>query len=483
MEKDRGALRLFACDALATRAGLQIGMTLAEARARLPALLTREADPLADVQALRALAGTCERFTPLVALRGTDGLMLDTTGCDHLFGGEEPLALAIKRLMRRLGFATRVALAVTPEAAWALARYTKGVNAPNAAETERLTRALPLTALEADTATTLALRRAGFTRIADLADRPSSVLSARFGQALADSLARLLGREDIRITPLRPAPPVSHERLFAEPLGDQESLLAALADLIAQACVTLEARGQGGRAFEALLFRADGRVQSLALRTAEPSRDSEALLRLFRLRLDTLADPLDPGFGFDALRLSVRVSEPLTARQPGLDRAAGSGPPEGEALAALIDRLLVRFGPDQVSRFAEHDSHDPARAGAIVSVLAPKAAGFPLPVEEDDPPTRPLTLFSPPQPVEVIAEVPDGPPLRFRWRRMLHEVTRAEGPERIAPEWWRHRGQARPARDYYRIEDREGRRFWLFREGLFGEEGPQPRWFIHGLFA
>jgi len=232
--------------------------------------------------------------------------------------------------------------------------------------------------------------------------------------------------------------------------------------------------------------------------TARPSRDSRALRRLYRERLDTLADPVDPGFGFDLVRLAVLRAEPLTPAQVSLDGRAV----EEEEVAALIDRLAVRLGRERVLRFLERDTHDPARASTLVPAADPPAIPYarrPAPARAEGRP-RPLTLFDPPQPIEALAEVPDGPPLRFRWRRVVHEVARAEGPERIAPEWWRDwrpMGEGAPTRDYYRVENREGRRFWLFRAGLYergwapgrepapGHEeriSDAPRWFVHGLF-
>jgi protein ImuB len=200
---------------------------------------------------------------------------------------------------------------------------------------------------------------------------------------------------------------------------------------------------------------------------------------LLALKLETLTDPLDPGFGFDALRLGVLRAEPLPEEQVSLEgKAAGE-----TDVAALVDRLVARFGRERVLRFVAHETHDPRRIAACVPV-ASKAGSQPWPAPEPaHPPARPLTLFKPPQPIETLSELPDGPPLLFRWRRALHEVARAEGPERIAPEWWRGENCAPATRDYYRIEDALGRRFWIFREGLYEHGHRRPRWFLHGLFA
>jgi protein ImuB len=243
-------------------------------------------------------------------------------------------------------------------------------------------------------------------------------------------------------------------------------------------CDVLERRGSGGRRFACHFFRSDGIVRRLGVETSAPCRNVEAILRLFRLKMETLADPLDPGFGFDAMRLAVSVVEPIAPLQSSLD-----GKAEDETtISDLVDRLVVRFGRDRVLQFAIRDTHDPVRAGGIKPAIASSAPGLWPGPDPGEPPLRPIQLFTPPQPIEVLAEVPDAPPLRFRWRRVLHEIARAEGPERIAPDWWLGDGMAPATRDYYRIEDAEGRRFWVFREGLYGEDA-RPRWFMHGLFA
>lgn len=481
VEKARGALRIAALDAVATGLGLRIGMPLAEARALLPDIATAETAPEADAVSLRACAAACEMFTPLVALRGGEGLVLDITGCAHLFGGEAGLGNRARRRLDQLGLSTQAAIAGTPEAAWALARYRRSTIAAPGDE-ERLTRALPITALDHDTGTTLALSRAGFRTLGDLADRPSHLLSARFGEGLVAALRRILGQEDIRITPQRTPPEVMAEKHFPEPLGAMESLLGVLAVLAGDIMHRLEQRGTGGRAFEASFFRADGAVRHLILETAQGTRDAASLMRLVRLRIEALADPLDPGFGFDALRLAVTRSEPLHAAQQALTGGSAARD-EARNVANLVDRLVARFGRESVQRFIARDTHDPVLAGGMVPYFSDVASASWPEAEPGQPPLRPLTLFPHPQWIEVMAEVPDSPPLRFRWRRLLHEVARAEGPERIAPEWWYEGSTAPATRDYYRVEDASGHRFWIFREGLYEDTNARPRWFLHGLFA
>ncbi len=478
VDKDRGALRIAALNRAATAANLRIGMSLTDARAWIPDLRVEEAGPQADADLLSDCAAAAEMFTPLVALDGDDGLMLDITGCAHLFGGEAGFTAEVHRRFRRLGLATRVTIAGTPDAAHAFVRFSQADIVAPGGEAD-VARGLPVSALGTNAETLVALTRAGLKTLGDLADRPSRILSARFGPDMAVRLDRILGRDDIRIVSLRPAPDFLAERHFPEPLGAMEGLLAVLGSLAGDLDVALERNGRGGRVFEAVFFRSDGGVRRVRIELAQASRDAATLMRLLRLKLETLADPLDPGFGFDALRLAVLASEPLAPVQRRFD---GSHAEEG-ALTDLVDRLVTRFGRDQVLRFVARDTHDPVRAGASQPVLAKAGAVAWQPAEPGQPPARPLTLFDPPQWIETLAEVPDGPPLRFRWRRVLHDVARAEGPERIAPEWWQEGAAAPATRDYYRIEDGNGRRFWVFREGFYDDSTARPRWFLHGLFA
>ncbi|RFC69302.1 DNA polymerase Y family protein [Mesorhizobium denitrificans] len=476
-DKEHGALKIVAGDERALALGLVSGMTLADARARVPSIRVLPVDEAADGRLVKRLALACEMFTPLVALDPPHGLMLDVTGCAHLFGGEEGLCKRVRQLLVRVGIKVKMSLAGTPDAARALARFGKSVIVLPGME-RRAVATLPIAALEARNETTVSLSRAGLKSIGDVSARPLKVLAARFGQPMVDRLKRILGEEDIRITPLRAPPDCIAERQFAEPIGEIDSILSVLSGLAREASVMLERRGLGGRLFEASFFRSDGIVRRLHVETAGSARDPDSILRLLRLKIETLADPLDPGFGFDLVRLSVLQVEAFRQPQKSLD-----GQQQDEsAVAMLVDRLVARQGSGKVLRCVARDSHDPELASGFVPVGSPVvSAEWPEP-EKTAPPARPLTLFEPPQTIEAMAEVPDGAPVRFRWRRVLHEVARAEGPERIAAEWW-HGEHSRPTRDYYRVEDSQGRRFWLFREGLYERNEGERRWFLHGLFA
>ena len=479
VERIRGAMRLAALDPRAVGLGLTPGLALADARARLPDLVVFDADPTSDLRWLERIADMCDRYTPMVALDAPDGITLDITGCAHLFGGEAGLVDDLEQRMQRWMQGTtghlRHAFADTPEGAQALARFQ---TVPAASEDTALRR-LPIAALRLEPETETALRRAGLRTVGDLATRPSAPIAARFGEEATNILARVLGQADSRIVPRRALPALFFERRFAEPIARIEDALTVIRDLGEEAARVLEERRKGGRCFTARLYRSDGQIRDLTVESGLPLRDPALLVKLFSERVEALADPIDPGFGFDMIRLAVPSLEPMMPTQLQLE----GGTVTQEAMAALIDRLSTRLGRDRIHRFAPRDTHIPEQG-----VLTLPAVDTPAPAiwekpQVGEPPLRPLHLFDPPQKIDVMAEVPDGPPHRFRWRRTLHDVTRFEGPERIAAEWWKRAEGTGTTRDYYRVEDTRGRRFWIFRHGLYGTEKQEPGWYVHGLFA
>ncbi|WP_254302490.1 Y-family DNA polymerase [Sphingobium chlorophenolicum] len=483
VEQVRGAMRLATLDADALALGLTPGMTLADARAQEPDLRIFDADPHGDQDWLERLCDGCARYTPIAALDSPFGLMLDISGCAHLWGGEEMLAREAADRLERHGMRVRHALAGTAEGAHALCRFPVGA----AADEDAALRRLPVEALRLEEESAVALRRAGLRTVGDLAARPASALAARFGEEAVDALHSLLGLGRRPLAPRRPRPAIRVERRFAEPMGSTAFALKTLEEMAAEAGERLGERGQGGRRFEALFFRSDGLAFPLRVETSLPVRDAPAIMRLVQERIDALADPLDPGFGFDMLRLAVPQTEPMASTQLALE---GGEARRQESVAALVDRLSIRAGRSRIQRLEPRDSHIPEQAQLALPAVESRApASWPQQQETGDPPMRPLHLFDPPQPIDVVAQVPDGPPHRFRWRRALHEVTRFEGPERIAPEWWTAKDGALEGdsvgltRDYYRVEDARGRRYWIFRHGLYGTEAVHPGWYMHGLFA
>jgi protein ImuB len=460
-------MRLAAVNACALALGIEPGLTLADARAREPGLLAVDHDPKADAALLGWLADACDRYTPAVACDPPDGLILDIAGCAHRFASEAALAEDLVHRCVREGLTVRHAISPSADAAAALARF--GGND---------VRALPVTALRCAADVHHGLRRAGLRTIGDVAVRPRASLAARFGSSFPHLLARILGEADTPLAWRHIQPLLIAEQRFAEPIARTEDALATLAALAETLAKDLRERSEGGRRFEAALFRSDNHVARLAIETGQPTRDSALVIRLIRERIDALADPLDPGFGYDSIRLAVTHVEPLASAQLAL---VGGSVADSE-VAALLDRLAARLGKGRVRRFVAADTHIPEQAVLELPVADSALRPWSAP-EPGEPPLRPLHLFDPPHRIQVIADVPDGPPRRFQWRKGQHHIVAHEGPERIASEWWRRADGKGLTRDYYRVEDARGRRFWVFRHGLYGIERAHPDWYLHGLFA
>lgn len=499
------ALQLTALNDAAASAGLAVGMPLATARAMLPALEVIDADPVADDKTLNAIADWCDRFTPLVALDGTNGLFLDITGCAHLFGGEAPMLARVCEALTRQGFAVSGAIAGTAVAARALTRHAHGRIVICGGEAQAVA-PLSVATLGADEKIVRGLARAGLKTIGDVASRMPAEVTARFGAAFTSILQQALGQADAPISPRRPAPDYVTEKRFADPVATHDTIALTLSSLAQVLTAAMERQGKGARLLEASFFRTDGAMRAIAVEAGQPVTRPEVVERLFAEKLDALADPLDPGFGFDLIRLSAIRTVSVAAVQHGFDTAAN----EAEDVGQLVDRLVARVGRRRVIRYVPQDTHIPERAALAIPAqeVTGEAAVWPVPAG-GEPPSRPLRLFERPEPINVTADFPDGAPAQFRWRRNLHVIVRAEGPERIAMEWWRHREETdadvedefvkmhppqpntdlckREAsvltRDYFRAEDREGVRYWIYREGIFEREVASFRWFLHGLFA
>ncbi|MHA1109125.1 MAG: Y-family DNA polymerase [Alphaproteobacteria bacterium] len=495
---------LHAVNHAAGRAGLAPGMALAKARAILPSLTILPACPNDDSRALARLAGWCGRYSPWTAAcdargeiadaeprislegAGGGGLWIDASGCAHLFGGEAAMLEDITNRIARSGYAVRAAMADTPGCAWAVARFTATVTPwaivpPDDAEAALAP--LPVAALRLSAATVSGLHGLGIHKVSDLLALPPAPLAARFGKGVRVRLDATLGRTAEPISPALPEARHLARLRFAEPVGRIEDIAAALDGLLDDLCRGLERAGRGARHVALMLYQPDGTMTRLAIGTARPNRTPSHLARLFAGHLDNI----DFGFGIEDAVLAATITDPLGTIQTGFDRTSEDGNTESEALDALIDRLANRLGPANVLRPIMRQSHLPERAAGMI----PVAAGKKNPVASGDPVwappnPRPARLLRPPEPVEAIADSAGGGSLRqFRWRRVLHRIARIEGPERIAPEWWREDpGKNHDAddgtRDYYRIEDTHGRRFWLYRESV--HTGPAG-WYLHGLFG
>lgn len=464
---------LCATDAAARRAGLHVGMPVAQAQALLPNLVLLEAEPERDGEALAALAvRVLRRHSPIVALDPPDGLWIDATGCDHLFGGEEAMLADLRRCLNGEGFACRVALAGTTGAAHALARFGgKGlVVVPQRGEGAAVG-ALPLAALRLSDEVVAGLARLGFETIGQLAAVPRAPLVRRFGMEVVRRLDQVSGAAAEPLDPIEP-PDMPRVRLgFVEPIGSPEHLARAIAELAGMLCQRLAEQGLGARRLDLAFTRVDGRVETVRAGTAAPNRQPHHLVRLLVERLSTV----DPGFGVEAMTLAAPLAEPLDTRQI----AAGFADAAAGDIALLVDTLANRLGAHRLYRAAPVESDVPERAVRAVAPLAP-ALGRGWPAELP----RPVRLLDPPEEVQTLALLPDHPPTHFVWRGTRHHVTRADGPERLFGEWWRRDAEWAAVRDYFAVEDETGARFWLFRAG----DGSDPatgshRWFLQGLFA
>jgi protein ImuB len=532
-----GRRLLAAVNPAATAAGLAPGMPLADAFSFLPSLTTAAAEPAEDAAALRRLAEWCGCYSPWTAPDGADGVRVEITGSAHLWGGEAALGADLTARLKRQGIASRIAIADTLGAAWALARFVptgeSAVILPPGDAYAGLA-ALPVEALRLDPATAQGLRRVGLKRVGDLCAMPRDALARRFGAGVAQRLDQARGDLPEPLSPLGEAP-VRRVRLsFAEPIADPADLALAAERLTADLVLRLAREGAGARRLDLAFHRVDGRVERIRLGTARPSRDPHHLAVLFKERLDTV----DPGLGVEDMILAAFAVEPLAPEQidfvgtsagphPFPPPLAGEG--MGGGVAQLLDRLGNKLGLAALYRLEPRESHIPERASVRITPLPPQTGGEgwgeggrrseppsrpphpPVPAGQahgiaadaatgpslspqkdgegligsgGGKPPRPIRLFEPPEPVEAFWLLPDDPPFRFAWRRRPYRVTRADGPERIAEEWWQSSisGAVDAIRDYYRVEDEDGRRFWLFRAGLSGSDRP-PRWFIHGIFA
>lgn len=475
-EVSANALRISAANVAALELGLAPGMPLADARALTPDLAHAERafpDERAD---LERLARWCARYSPFVApvgeAFGASGLMFDITGVAHLFGDEPALAAAMAAGIRGLGLAASVAIADTPGLAAALAgfdpRAKAGYVAPVGAGLPAIAH-LPTACLRLPKDMDAALRAVGLKRVGDLERIARASLARRFGAELIARLDQASGAQGEPVDPIAPATPIFALRKLLEPLVTLDPLARVAGDLCADLALRLDAAGVGARAVRLDLFRVDGEAASVTVGFAQPERDAARLRRIVVERMERGLEGVDLGFGVEAAMLVATSTPRVIAQAVDLDPEAARRADAARSFASLSDTLVARLGDEAIFSVAGRDSHLPERAQT-------RRAGSAISARAD----RPLFLLARPEPIEALAEIPDGPPRSFRWRRLSFRVARAEGPERIGDEWWR---AVAPSRDYFRVETVEGRRLWLFREGLYGRETDRPRWFVHGSFA
>lgn len=476
--------RVEAVGAAGAAAGARVGMMLADARALCPELAPVPHDHAGDLAFLEQLAAWAMQWGPWAAIDSPDGLLVDVTAVPHLFGGEGELLADVRAAFVRRGLAVRAALAPTAGAAWALARFGRdSAILASEADPGASLADLPVAALRLDNDVVAVLKRLGIKRLGQLAGvghgaGGRDAIQRRFRNRRSPAanplirLDQLLGKVSEPLLPVVPVVLPLVQRRLMEPIRHRELLDRVLGDLAVDMARVLEERGEGARRLELGMWRVDGAVAVKQLELAAATREAAHILRLFAGKLDDI----DAGFGIEMVRLRASWVVPLALGQSDLEDSAKR---QGTSLATCIDRLTVRLGEGAVSRPVPYASHLPERAQRWQPPLAPQPASQGQLAFHD----RPLKLLDKPEQIAVLYATPDGYPQRFRWRGAVHDVARVEGPERIAPEWWREKGSAR-LRDYYRIEDQAGRRYWIYRAGLIGDgRGGLPAWYLQGLCA
>jgi protein ImuB len=455
-----------AVDEAARLKRLHVGMTVAHAQSLLPDLHVINATPDEDDAALTQLGHWCTRYSPLVKPDPPAGVFIDVAGSAHLFKGETALLQDLSSRLDKAQFAARLAVADTPGCAWAVARFgSAGIVAPG--RVADALGGLPVSALRIPPHIIESLHDVGIERIAQLATKPRSSLQTRFGADLLLRLDQALGAAHEALPSLEPPEVPSATLKFAEPIGKPEDLQLVIANLCDTLTRELELRGIGARRLDLVFLRVDNVAQAARIGTSRPTRDGKHLGKLLTERLVLI----DPGFGIEQATLTASWIEALTERQT-IGRHVSKNA-DADDIGTLVDTLRVRLGPERVFRLMPVESDIPERCvKRIAPVAEPKGITWPVDLP------RPARLLTPPEAVTAVAEIPDSPPLFFVWRKIRHRVVKADGPERILGEWWVAEGDIGMQRDYYRVENASGERFWLFRDAPADQGG---RWWLHGV--
>ncbi|MCF0059096.1 DNA polymerase Y family protein [Dyadobacter sp. CY356] len=464
---ERGRMLIQAASSEAEKQGIVCGMVLADARAVLPGLQVFEHRPELAGKLLKGLAQWCLRYSPVVATDMPSGLILDITGCAHLWGSERAYLKDITSRLRGAGYHVRAAAADTIGTAWAICRYGRITPVIESHTQKHALSALPPAALRLEEVTLDRMNKLGFYQIGSFIDMPRSVLRRRFGQQLLNRLDQALGYMQETIEPICPVVPYQHRLPCLEPIRTASSIEIALRTLLEALCTRLTSENKGLRKAVFKGFRMDGAQQLIEIGTNNACCNLEHLFKLFQLKISSLR----PDLGFELFILEAPVTEQLDAVQETLWNISGTS--DLTEISELLDRLTGRGGMDIVHRYLPEEHYWPERAIKTATSLAEK----PQCNWRTDRP-RPVSLLAKPEIIQVTAPVPDYPPMLFRYKGEIHHIKKADGPERIEQEWWIQEGLHR---DYYCVEDQDGARFWIFRLGNYGEHNPE--WFIHGFFS
>lgn len=462
-----------ALDVAAVKVGLRKGMPVSKAQALIKGLHIADADLRGDEEALERLAlWALQRFSPIVAADLPDGIVLDIAGADHLHGGEEAMIEKILTQMQAASLVGKAALADTWGAAHALARFHRHPAVlVEAGQGKKIVADLPIAALRLPAGTVEALRGLGFETIGELAAKPRAPLALRFGPELGRRIDQAFGAIGEPIEPIRLPEVIEVSRPFGEPIAAAETIAKYIGRLVVQLVDELELKGLGAKRVDLLLYRVDNTVEVARIGMALPIRDTMRLTRMLTDRIDKI----DPGFGIERMRLSAVHAEPLDAMQ----MRSSLIDEQDSDVSDLVDVLVNRMGQGALYRFAPVASDVPERSVKKVAAMA-LDDGVDWPSQWP----RPTRLLARPEPIETMALLPDHPPVWFTWRGVRRKVRAADGPERIFGEWWKRDAEVFAVRDYFRVEDDAGERFWIYRAGDGEDPGTgSHRWFLHGVFG
>jgi protein ImuB len=463
---DHGRMVITAVNSIAQKQGINRGDAVADARVILPSLQVYDDKPELQGKLLTGLAEWCIRYTPIVAIDPPDGLILDTTGCAHLWNGESEYLKNIGTRLNDLGYTIRIAMAGTIGTAWAVSRFGENYSVIKTNEQLTALLSLPPLSLRLNTDIVERLIKLGLHHTRDFINMPRSALRRRFGEQLIRRLDQALGYEHEDILPVHPIEPY-YERLDCpEPIITAKSIEIALQKLLEKLSHRLKQEQKGVRLVIFKNYRIDGKIEKLQISTNHPSRNTKHLFKLFEINIDKI----EPALGIELFTIEAPKVEDISPRQEKL--WGNTSRLDNVHISELLDRLAGKLGEDIIHRYLPDEHYWPERSVKLSSSLNEEST-----TEWRIETPRPLQLLSRPEPVEVTAPIPDYPPMLFRYKQKLHKITKADGPERIEQEWWLQQGQHR---DYYYVEDEEGHRYWLFRLGHYTDKTYQ--WFIHGFF-
>ena len=464
---DHGRMIITAVNPCAYHQGIVVGMVLADARAVVPSLKYFDDIPGLPQKLLTSIAKWCIRFSPIVTIDLPDGIIIDATGCAHLWNGEGSYLDSIAGRLIQIGYHVNAAMADTPGKAWAMAHFGEQRSIINSDEELNAFLFLPVAALRLEVETVIRLNKLGLRQIRDILSMPRSVLRRRFGNHLLMRLDQSLGQQEEIIQPVQPVEPYSERLPCLEPIVTATGIEIALKKLLEVLCKRLQQEGKGIRKLIFKGYRVDGNIQAIDIGTNSASSNAEHLFKLFEIKISSI----EPALGIELFTLDAPKVEDIHATQEKFwNKACGL---ENPGLIKLLDRVSNKMGDNKIHRFLPVEHHWPERSVKIAASINEK-----LTTQWRTDRQRPIYLLQHPEPIKVTAPIPDYPPMLFRYQNKLHKVKKVDGPERIEREWWIEEGQLR---DYYAVEDEEGIRYWLFRSGHYSDKNYE--WFIHGFFA